>query len=493
MLEDHYRSMWWGMVSETYPQWDKKNEETYDHWQQRVDLWKSSLPIMAAQLMPIFATNLEIDMGGFWYDQDLTYLPKQLLKETTGKGYDEYKKNRDTIYDAIDNAWSELYASQYYPIFKLSGAERTLFEREFKKKYPFPPTLTDISGWIMKNYPNKFTAEQIAQAFGPRPSLTIEERYGYTNTIQDQYAKDIWDVISWAGPNSSALMRKALAAVGGEPNDLSVWYTVGGNPEAWKDKAKFKIFHDSMLQVAKMLKLAPPTDAELKERMEAEKLNDIFETVKISKFGIQSDFYVTLYYQFSDKEQAAWKKANPGLYKTYIEDYYKTREEFAKANQLWAKYYYPDMYKEKETTSTAKTVTTSKTGTSPTTGGGYYSSGGYTGGGRSYGGGGSYSGTTSGTTSDEEGPVKPPFIPLGKRTSLDVMKLLGGIGKGGMGGYPYYPNEFWGELPSSVQNNLSSVIRRGGSISKYSRTYLSKMANTKPQFKSLIDAILAGS
>jgi hypothetical protein len=347
MVDEHYRSLWWQIIGETKPKWETENGETWDQYSHRVETWQTELPQIAATMMPIFAINLgmagqEINATRTAKAVDLSGLPQTLMNETTYEGYAAWQKNKDTVYDAVESAWDAVYAQDYYSIFDLSGAERQLAEMQFAQDHPAPPTTKDIWAWVQQEYPGKFTLAQVTEAMEGRQVMTPEENLNYGKTPQEIQGEDIWDVLSYVSPGQGLKdLKKAFDLLGGNTDDISVWYATGGNVSSWNDPQEFQRFHDTLIQAATSLGLQQPSQAELEKRVQAQQINETYTQQKQEIYGDDVDYYLTLYSYMSTAERRTWRKENADIYDYYVKGFYDWRDQFAADNPVWGAYYNP--------------------------------------------------------------------------------------------------------------------------------------------------------
>ena len=132
----------------------------------------------------------------------------------------------------------------------------------------------------------------------------------------------------------------------GDDDDIGVWYTVGGDPNAWSKPERFQEFFDNLLLAAESMELRAPSDVELIERIEAETINETWKVFKDETWGEDLNVYLGTYSNMSRSDRRKWRNENPDLYSFYITDYYNARDEFGKANQLWSRYFNPFTFEE---------------------------------------------------------------------------------------------------------------------------------------------------
>jgi hypothetical protein len=134
------------------------------------------------------------------------------------------------------------------------------------------------------------------------------------------------------------------------------------------------------------------------------------------------------------------------------------RDDWAKDHPLWATYYYP---------SFDASTGTSSAGASSGSGGG---SGGY--------------GYASNFTKEEAAW----WLPMGKRSSLDVMALFtpGKLGSAGVVDKPWWPQSLLDLLDPLAVEHVSAAANGTAQLPKATVTYLRAIAKNNPEFASII-------
>jgi hypothetical protein len=414
MLAEHFGDMIWNMLNETRPTRNIEDGETYEDYQKRVKQWEAELPQHAERILPIVRANMAQTVGELNVGQDYDTVLSGLMGQFTPDGYTQWEMQNDTLYTAVEKAYTALYLDDYFRFTDgKSGDQRLQAEEEFKQLHPTPPTTDQMWEWVQEQYGDKFSEDQIRRAIDGKRVLDPEQRFDLNKSSFETQGNDIWDILSWANPGKqTTALRDKLVELGGDESWIDTWYDTGGKMSVWSKPEEVQRFHDLLLQAAAELKITRPTGPVLAERITARNLQARFnELVDKELGGAYGEEIRSAYWQMSTSERRTWIKQNRDLYEDYVQSYYDLRDLYAEQNPIWMRYYYPD-YKPKSKSS-------SKTGGSYASGG--YSGGGYYSGGGSYyrrysGGGGSnryYSGGGGG------GMAVVPY-----RTSLRVADIL---------------------------------------------------------------------
>ena len=398
------------------------------------------------------------------YIKDLKKLVDQLLAESTSEGWDLYDKAHDTEHDALNKAWQELYYDQYWKsVGSLSGYDRQIAEIEFKKRWPNPPSMAELTKWVMDNYPEgKFTPEMLLNAARPDggkpPVMTVEDKLAPATEVAAM-ADEVWDWLAWAGPSKTALTQAYIKA-GGDSGDIDTFYNTSGfwgNLEDPRAKASFKAFHDLLGVAVQGLGLTQPSEAILREMAEAKRLNEMLNTSVEETLGPGIWGTVSEYGQLTSRAaRNEIKAAHPEL-----KVYWAMKDEFEKAYPAWAKYYV-------------------MTPTAAASGGG---GGGGGGGGSKKGGGGGGGGGAA--------PVVEMFQPMGKRSTMnaaDYMKK--GIGGGGRTSKPTWPKGFAALVGATLGAEIVAQEDTGKPISSAGVDALKGIAKRHPPYSQFIGKLL---
>ncbi len=347
-INKHYEDVMWSIVRSTRPVWNKEGKESYDDYEKRVAAWEASLPMIIDTVLPSVRMTLIRDVqrsintkNGFVFEDVVSHL------KSVGNinGYKAWQLTKNSPFDALNNAWWEVYARDYDMVYDASGAQRELAKREFDKMHPEPPTFEELYDWISKTYGDKFKREEIWQAYIGREVFEINQYYDQTKVFPEE-VNDIWTVLNLATntPNGMKDLRTQYIQELGDEDWITMWYDSGGNPDAWKKREEFKMFHDRLISAAEKLNFAPLSDAQLYEKAEAEKLNEQFKAEVASRFGEDINDLVIMYAQLSYADKKS-RQANHPEEKSILSDFYAFKDSYGSANQLWAKYYWDKMYR----------------------------------------------------------------------------------------------------------------------------------------------------
>lgn len=355
MIENHFLDVFWYTVRETRPVWNKQGNESYAEFQDRVSAWEKMLPIIAKKAMVVVDVTLnnELSRGqitdgtlsglsstGYDYES----LMKRIEEQATIDGYNQWHKNKEGIYDALNNAWWEVYAKDYDTIYEATGATREIAKREFEKKHPTPPSFEELWSWIVVNYPNRFEKTDAWEKFAGREVFSIQEQQSF-GEYKAEEKNDIWDILNVASlvPDGMKKLRAALNEQGVSDDHITTWYDTGGDPAAWSNETKFLQFHDALVAAAKEIQLPEPSDEMLAERVKAESLNELFKELAKEQLGDNINEIVNTSNALAYASKKDWLVRNPS-YASLISQYYNLKDSFAAQYQIWAKYFWTKEY-----------------------------------------------------------------------------------------------------------------------------------------------------
>ena len=466
MIVDRFENLWWSYVKDTQPRWYVEDDEPYANWQLRLEQWKEDLPALGSELAATFLVQEIQPRTGIDGSEIPTEVPghrivvegalvNRLLAQTNAEGYDAYSLKNDTPFDAMNAAFMELqwnpYMEETQKWDNMNTYERALAEQKWLDDHR-QLSLPDLQRWVFENYgEDRFLPEDLANVFHAAGVTSIEER-NLPNAERGVVENEIWDMLSAAGPGENyKIFQEAFVMAGGEKDLLTAWYETGGN---FEDYEKVTQLRELLERTASTLNITPPSQAQLTEWAMAKRLNDDFWKGIENTFGEEFRQTIAVYGTLGGAEKRNWRKAHPEL-----DDYYDMRDEYAKINQLWAKYFNPEKY----TTQTGIVGEgAEKRGTAS------YGDGG--GGGSSRGGGSSsFGGGFSG--------FGERMIGQGYRSTYDTNELADPriLGSGGIAGSPYWPPGFGKNTPVGVLNEIVGMVSDRKPLSSAAIDYLNKV------------------
>ena len=474
VYQDVYNDWWFLLVSDE-PKY--ADYETYDAYMRAKEAWLNDIRETAKTLYPIFKTNLLARAYTQNLPEDaiqrLNEAIERVYKETSPNEYEQFRGASKTAIDVVWDAYQKLYVDPFYEVLKgKNGYEYELARELYLQNNPAPDK-ERIIDWIMEKYPNRFTREELEGVFKNNRPYTIPEREDLTQTQIEKDAKQILRILQNAGNLSSPTFKnfkQIYLSMGGKESDFDVLWATGGDVTRFVNPDKFYEIYNRMILAAKAAGVPEKlTIEELKERIEVQKLNDVFRMNVLRELG--EDFYTLMNYYFSlsDKEQAIFRREYKEEF-AKIQKYYRMRDEFSTLYPLWATYYNPNFDP-----------------TKPSSGGSYGSGGGYSSGGGSY--------VRSTSPRNVMPRVRQPtsILRMGKRSSMDAMRLFadGILGRGGAEKAPILTEE----LKSLIGERASAEIENG-TADESTAKYLDRLSKARPDksedLKALAQAIRRG-
>lgn len=358
LIQRDMASDWFREINGTRPQWDMKGGESYTDYQERVMEWEQSLPKIAATYMRMYATRTDIQKSLANLRPDQAFNTDQffanLVEMTNKDGLEQYEKETDDIFDALNKAWKATYWDEYWnSVIGKSGYEVDLAESQFYAKHQNPPSADELYAWIEQHYgPGKFTPAEIKKYVDGTDELDILQRQLETKDDPEDYQKrqEIWDMLSWIGPGNKnrGVFDQAFANAGGDEDWLTTWYQEGG--EAYKTKPeRLEQMRAAIEEAVKSLGLEPPKRAELVRYVQAQNENDAFKQMVKSELGNQFFDYVDkdglaqpgVYSYYNSLDYEAKKEFRSEFSEEYdaIQTYYQMKEIYAEEHLVWADYF----------------------------------------------------------------------------------------------------------------------------------------------------------
>ena len=353
LIEKELRNDWWFILRSTMPTYEVE-KETFTDYEAKVAAWKLDLPKQAELLGKYYEETVTYRVGALSTEQQAKFnknIIKSLISETSGAGYDTYRLENDSVWDAANEVWKTNYWNKYWDALEgLDGQERKYAEKVYQLENP-EPDATTIYNWISKKYGNRFTLDEVKSLLGEGEDQinSINERLNINQTPEEKAENDIWTLLSWAGMAvGQEKLTDIYQALGGSQDDITTWYQTDGLGYANKPEKLMQI-RDTLSEAASKLKLTEPTRAELRQRVEVERANDKFKEWVNDELGrdflrredLTKGISNGIYTNYVSKEYEIQKeiRADKEVAKK-IQTYYKMRDTYAKENPLWAQYYY---------------------------------------------------------------------------------------------------------------------------------------------------------
>ena len=343
-IQDHFAGEWFRMVKQTEPTWNPE-KENYLEFKARHDVWLNDLPRFAPLISRSLFTLLR-NQGIELPPELQASIAENLRSITNAEGLKQYQLQHDTAWEAIEQAWRTLRWDPYWDMVEnLGGARREQAQNEYLQKYGETLTMEQAMAWISQTYGGRFTEQEIRDAFLGRDQFDAQSRQEAETAVSfgEEIAvaeSDIWDLLSLATIlDKSTDLRNALALAGGDPDYIDVWYTVGGNLNAFRSTEEIIAFRDKLKQAAAMLNFTQPTALQIEEKAAAEVLNEQFNKLASQQLGAALQVQ-SVYLNLTPSARSEFRKNNPEQY-ALVQAIYDLKDQFAAANPVWAKYYWP--------------------------------------------------------------------------------------------------------------------------------------------------------
>jgi hypothetical protein len=358
LIQREIMNDWFRAVKMTQPRWDIEKGETYQEYQIRVKEWETNLPNIAPILMKDFRQREDIQMVIANLHMDQSFNTGQFFSDlaagATTEGLENWDKENDDVFDALNKAWKAMYWDKYWDsVIGKEGYEVDLAERDFFQVNPDAPDAAALHEWISIYYgPDKFSFKDVQQWVEDVDPLTVEERRLSDQPDPEDYQKrqDIWNMLSWLGPGSRNrdVFYDALSNAGGDPGMLDTWYDEVGNAYMTQPEKLDKL-HSDIKEALKTLDLKQPSRAELVRFIQAQEENETFKKLISKELGNrffdwtdqngQTQPGVFSFYNGLDSDsKRRFRDENPDEY-ALIQSYYDMKEVFGEEHKTWNDYY----------------------------------------------------------------------------------------------------------------------------------------------------------
>lgn len=364
LIEQDLRRDWWQLVKMSKPTWDGQ-PENYAKYEAAVAAWEAGLgspeySFFPAYIQSVMQRKVEMYQTKMKPDQLRNFntnLVIDLVRETNKQGYQMYRLENDTVYDAAVEVYMRNYWNKYWDSIEgLKGDARSFADATFQWTNP-PPNARTLYKWITELYGNRFSLNEVMTLSeeGQIFSYSIKERMNYNKTKEELMRDDSYNLLMWAGPGTHRdALNKAYQAEGGGSVDIDRFYWSDGH--GFTSSEELKLFYERLTRAAVALGLKAPTGSQFQERMKVLELNEKFKEQINTELGYDflrienpeegvtkglNQWYNGLDFdmqkafrdsaKIDEKDKADWAR---------IQTYRKKREEYAKANPLWALYYY---------------------------------------------------------------------------------------------------------------------------------------------------------
>lgn len=353
-IQQEMRSDYFQLLSELKPVWKPESGETYQSYQLRVQDWYEKLPEMASQLVLAFQRQGDTvnQLSALQKDQQLDpAFFKDLISQTNRDGVLQWRREKDDILDAMNNAWETLYWNVYWESGVLQkGYAGDLAEKNFEERRP-APTAEELYRWINQEYGDRFTLAEVQKIMGEAGELSVQERQQIGKPEDYQVRQGIWDMLSWLGPGgrNQKIFNETFEKLGGDPDLLTAWYVEGGQAFQTKPESLTSL-SQSLKDTMSALSLKAPQREELVRYVQAQDENEQFKHAVKTELG--EGFYdwtdeqtgetrpglLSYYSELSSTAKKDFRRKNPDEY-SVIKDYYRLKEKFGDGHPVWNDYY----------------------------------------------------------------------------------------------------------------------------------------------------------
>ena len=229
VIEQEIIREWWYKIRSTYPTWS--DEKEYEVYKREVESWRRDLPNLAKVFIgPFMRSVASRDMKG---RVDLNVITKDLMEMTNHQGYDGWLAENDTVYEAVDGAFDELYIDSYHQaLYNSPVGERNLAIHDWQQANPTPPPFDAIYKSVIDKYGfERFTREEIQQAYGGREIPDIEQYKAERSANPELYStkNGIWGYLNRIPPGEMDKITDRMEKIGMDTDRFTVWYDTHGN------------------------------------------------------------------------------------------------------------------------------------------------------------------------------------------------------------------------------------------------------------------------
>lgn len=364
LIQGEIRDEFYYVLLSTRPRW---NENTpYDEYQRRIAAWEQTLPMMSPDVMRSFLQRNDIaaTLSSLHEDQVIaTSFWTSLNKESqTIEGIRRWQLEQDDLFDALNNAWSELYWRPYWENAQgLDTTERDLYDYDFGQNNP-PPTAEQMYAWIRETYGTKFSIDDVRKWVNGTEVLDVEKRLVQQRTQEQMLRNQIWDYMSWIGPSKDLEMIQYL--------ELAIYEKIGDDKQLDGDILQDMMDRNNDLfrgdpkalqrlikvieEVYREKRVREPTRIEMVQYVKAQDSNEQFKKLVNQEFGdISPDWEktgVTPYdilqkYQkeffFVERSKSytyKYKAAHPEEYEL-LQEYWDRKRSYGRTDPVWNMYY----------------------------------------------------------------------------------------------------------------------------------------------------------
>ena len=343
MIEEIARNNVLYLISSLRPHYDRENE-TYPEYSAKLAAWEVTIPLLAQGIEPLMIAQMLKNPIVAYEGQDVMGALNRAITSANLDVYNKWIKDNESAPEALQNGWEELHANFFYEqVMGLTGAIKTEAENLFRQAHP-KPTDDQLVEWVMKNYPNRWTEEELRTAMTtpegePRDILEADEAMARGKTTDETLRDDIYNDYGWIPQNMKTAFYDELN-VRGLSADFDTFMNTGiTNPFKKTERDKLQNLRNVVKQILMDLEIQRPMGTELDMQVEAQKLNDQLKQMFVMRFGESYREIVQEYGQLdSQANRKEWKVRNPE-WAAMISEYYDLRDEYAKQYPIWALYY----------------------------------------------------------------------------------------------------------------------------------------------------------
>jgi len=434
LVWEDIESFFWHTALSALEPYDATRETYPEYLERREEFLNNEVPVIVKSSEVLWERLAKIE----YLDPSVNKVDdiiKRLMDVASAEGYEEWRRSRMTVDDAIMDWWDR---HRIQPFWDEAGDLDVNARELWFREHP-APTEEEIIGGVREEFP-QFSDEEIYEAIHGRQIWDVKDRLEQ-ETIEKRgeemgkLEERLWDAINSIPPGKMDEVRKEFGLRGGDEDFLD---------EAFSKRVSFDDPDELRHQVLILERtlaymgfgpLETLTDEELEERSQAkQEQNEFKEWVDKQTYP---GFYEERqhYYSLSPSVRDDYLKAHP-KFAAALERYDDLRAEWAKSHPVWADYYLNEG-------STRR----------------------------------SSGGRRGSRTAEPSVAPRDQYLPLGKRATQDVTQLLrpGALGAAGPGGKLVWPPRLRKEAGPEIVEASREVASGKRSFTKTELDYLERL------------------
>jgi len=467
-------NLFFRIVQEDLPFYDKSKHTSYKEFEKEYEeyLAPENLAMMVSASGALWKQFSNIE----WLHPELNQ-PKdiigRLLEIATPEGFREWQKDNDTVDDAIMWAYQEHYLSGLFDaVDGKKNEDYELASRNYLRQFGESKRPDDLQmmQWITAEYGDRFDPVDIMEALKGRDFWDLDYRMlqdamaedGEEEALLDNRRSDILGAIPPGYRNTE--FKDKFIELGGDESFIESYMWDAGDEIEITDLDYYSQQLGIAERAAGVLGFSlQPTDQELHERSTARRAQEAKAEWLDGETYPGFSAELGEYWNLDESGRKAYRQSNPQFAQAY-RNYGSLIEEYAALNPEWAKYY------QKDKADTIRSYT-----------GVGYGGGGYSG---SYGG----SGQFGGEYSVRDRPIQP-FIPAGKRTSMDTRRLAFSVGMAGPVGNIWFPDKIIKYTGKELPKRVNEAIAKGTGLDAVDEQFINNVKSKHPETEEFLSEV----